>query len=289
MQHSLQSAFTITPIKRKLQTKTPLNTKNIQYQSLPSEIAIKIFTLLSTSDLLVARMASHLWKDRIHSLLINRTIVQLRKVQDEAQTQSMQLISVEGERKVPLAHYGEFLNNLSGSEIAEAVHFNNPPVELKSVCECLCILKGSEELLAYKRHTAGNKAIPWALIKKQMVKSDFRSWLINLRQNVDIVHIDNVKRVSQIIIQDPLITYDRLREVSLTGYRLLIAVAAVLQYRQILEEIKVFKAAVSVLQNKVKRNIRFLKSFGVQITLAQSIKSFQMESVANHLAPAALI
>jgi hypothetical protein len=62
-----------------------------------------------------------------------------------------------------------------------------------------------------------------------MQKSEFKAWFLNLNSAVNDVSIEATQQVENIIRLDPFITYERLREVSLAGYRLLIKVAAVLQ------------------------------------------------------------
>lgn len=47
-----------------------------------------------------------------------------------------------------------------------------------------------------------------------MSRYDFRTWLTNLRAGVDYVPIANVRKVERIIMLDPSITYENLRQVS---------------------------------------------------------------------------
>lgn len=83
--------------------------------------------------------------------------------------------------------------------------------------------------------------ISWIDIRRILKRSDFKLWLANLAVNVEFIDIKYVlmnscsivylyfkflsclnrdtKKVEQIIRVDPLITYERLREVSMAAYR----------------------------------------------------------------------
>jgi hypothetical protein len=62
-----------------------------------------------------------------------------------------------------------------------------------------------------------------------MQRYDFKRWFLALDTSVESIPMPATVFVEHIIRMDPLITYERLRDVSLAGYRLLIKVAAALQ------------------------------------------------------------
>jgi hypothetical protein len=92
-----------------------------------------------------------------------------------------------------------------------------------------------------------------------MTRYDFKTWLTNLRVGVDYIPLSHVTKVEKIIMMDPAITYERLREVSRSGYRLLIVVAACLQYVKIAEGLRGLRREVVVLEKKLGRYQMFLE------------------------------
>ncbi|KAJ3214987.1 hypothetical protein HDU67_001004, partial [Dinochytrium kinnereticum] len=211
----------------------------------------------------------------------------------------------EKEKRPHLRHYRQFLRNITTNEITEATWYATPPEELKTVCECLCILKGSPTFQLRKSATLPSAAslpslpsavastssssssssadatstpsaqsaashhppatapaatteddpppMSWSQIKKTMTRYDFKTWLTNLRVGVDYIPFPNVKRVERIIMMDPNVTYERLREVSMAGYKLLIIVAACLQYCAISEDLRVRRRDMVALEKRLGR------------------------------------
>ncbi|KAJ1551293.1 hypothetical protein HK096_001753 [Nowakowskiella sp. JEL0078] len=136
----------------------------------------------------------------------------------------------------------------------EATWYACPPVELQVVCECLCVLKNGDSSLV-----SDEPVRAWPVIKKQISRAEFRNWFTNLRVNVDAIDMGSIKRAERIIMLDPAITYERLREVSTAGYKLLIIVAACLQYRGIAEELRAKGVELADLEKRVERSRNFLR------------------------------
>eukprot|EP00842_Homolaphlyctis_polyrhiza_P006291 jgi/Hompol1/6663/HPOL_001287-RA len=178
-----------------------------------------------------------------------------------------------------LAHYRQFLAaGTTTTEIAEAAWYSVPPQELHTVCECLCILNGALGSAAGPAEAGpGRTPVAWTKLRRVMARFDFKAWAANLTETVAHISPENVRRVEAIIRMDPLITYERLREVSHTGYRLLIVVAACLQYVNIHKEVVASRSQCDVFERKFNRLYRFLVAVGGHAA-APSIKSASSRS-----------
>ncbi|KAI8894983.1 hypothetical protein BC833DRAFT_567863 [Globomyces pollinis-pini] len=204
--------------------------KRIYY--LPNEVWTRVFQYAKFKSLLELRKSNKLFKKLANLVLASQLYQPFIKLvhHTNVQTLSYQTLRVE---KIPhLNHY-------------RVIWFSNPPVELQTVCECLCRLKATERM-------------NWTDIRKIMKKSDFKLWLLCLSTNVDSISIKNTRKVETIIRLDPLITYERLRDVSMAGYRLLILVAASLQYNSIADELVTKRLGVAELEEGLEKMAYFL-------------------------------
>ncbi|KAJ3167214.1 hypothetical protein HDU87_001725 [Geranomyces variabilis] len=100
--------------------------------------------------------------------------------------------------------------------------------------------------------------LPWSQIKKHMGRYEFKTWLLNLQSNVDHIPHSSIRVVEHIIMIAPDINYDHVRDVSLAGYRLLILVAACLQYANINHDLKAKAAAATKVQRTMENYKRFV-------------------------------
>ncbi|KAJ3193706.1 Dynein heavy chain 10, axonemal [Irineochytrium annulatum] len=238
--------------------------------------------MVSTSDLLAVRLGSKKMKALSDLTLSARLDLLILNLADRHDLAEDQYRDAEKEKRPHLRHYRNFLRNITTNEITEATWYATPPEELKTVCECLCILKGSP--LTIKKQTSAptlavsspsflsvdtdvttgisadasfdaqtEEPMSWATIKKVMTRYDFKTWLTNLRVGVDYVPFQHVKRVEKIIMMDPNVTYERLREVSMAGYKLLIIVAACLQYCSISEDLRLKRKDMVMLDKQLGR------------------------------------
>ncbi|KAJ1561638.1 hypothetical protein HK405_003299 [Cladochytrium tenue] len=215
----------------------------------------------------------------------------------------------EREKRPLLRHYKGFLRNggLGPRDLAEAVGYSVPPDELKTVCECLCILKNGAPvpasppspplspepsgkssslavLAAGDLHASASEpaadSIPsdstydpmtWPKIKLQMCTTDFKAWLSNLRVGVDHLSPLSVKRVERIIMLDPSITYERLRDASTAGYKVLIVVAACLQYGNISEDLRARRRRAVLLERRRSRIVAFITGIEAQARAQEAV------------------
>ncbi|KAJ3044680.1 Dynein heavy chain 10, axonemal [Rhizophlyctis rosea] len=252
---------------------------------LPTELLLHILAELDIPNLCKIRLVSRRFRR-----LSNLTLApQIEEIVEKMEAEREQLHTIVEEAQITkrpmLRHYRQWLRNVHSNEVTEATWYAKPPEELKVVCECLCILKGVKEppktslpnstpsklssssstttsttdLTADPTDPSTNR-LTWATIRKHMSRYDFKTWITSLRTSVDTIPFSAIGRVEQIIINDPHITYERLREVSTAGYNLLILVAACLQYCAIAEELKVKRNEFLVLDKEVARLEMFLSA-----------------------------
>jgi len=187
-------------------------------------------------------------------------IVLSRVYQSKVDSLSIECLALNGDFKAlqavknpQLDHFRQFLMVPTTMEnLNEIIWYTNAQIEVQSVCECLVRLFG-----AYKDIDSETR-ISWIEIRKTMRKQEFKLWIANLAVNVEFVDIQDTKKVEQIIRVDPLITYERLREVSMPAYRLLILVAATLQYSTISSELALSKSKLSMVEKRLSRSTSFL-------------------------------
>lgn len=229
------------------------------YISLPMELYYEILKYCTTKSLLQFRLVSKSTMAIANSLLCKSLLVPFIDLSIKTRTLEIEYNSAQDTQRPLLEHYRGFLNPPTlNDDLTEVVWYTNVREELKVVLECLCRLKGGVML-------PDNERMHWPEIKNMLKKSDFRLWISSLLTNVEFIKILDTKKVEQIIRVDPLITYERLREVSTAGYRLLIVVAACLQFSSISYELtgKQEKFETSIFLQK--RMAQFLDSITLKL------------------------
>ncbi|KAI8814688.1 hypothetical protein BJ742DRAFT_652082, partial [Cladochytrium replicatum] len=201
---------------------------------LPNELFLLVFGKTDTSVLLTMRYASTHMKRLVEDVLASRLETTTMELSVRRTLSAKRFFEAEKVKRPHLRHYRQFLRNISTNEITEATWYTTPPPELQTVCECLCILKGANSDVALD----SEPRMTWPTIKKLMTRYDFKTWITNLRMGVEHIPYPAAKRVERIIMLDPSITYERLRDVSMAGHKLLIIVAACLQYCTISEDLR---------------------------------------------------
>jgi hypothetical protein len=206
--------------------KTPMLPKMYK---LPNEIWMLILRVTDSASMLQLRMANQAFHNMVNHVLLKRTSMPLLSLQSQSMLLNAQYQDLLLLKTPHLDHFIEFLTNGTSGEISEVTWFVSPPDELETVCECLVRLMDPTLI-----HVT---SLTWFEIKRIMAKREFKSWFIDLAVTVKNIQIDCIKSVENIIRLDPFITYERLRDVSMAGYRLLIKVAACLQYGNIQNEL----------------------------------------------------
>ncbi|KAJ3347092.1 hypothetical protein HDU83_002386 [Entophlyctis luteolus] len=256
---------------------------------LPNEILLAVCEFAVTSTLLAMRKCSRSMRSLANIELRDRTRRSVASAETLADSLGEAVEALRQEKQQHLRHYKTFLRNINMSDLTEATWYSSPPEEVKTVCECLCILRAVVPALSptsvvphesssttsssqcatslttaltpstgYSSVDATTYNWTWPVIKKHMTHYNFKNWVSNLRTNVDKIPFGAVKRVEHIIMHDPLITYERLREVSRPGYSLLIVVAACLQYGSIREEVDAKEREAASIKEKARIGRLFL-------------------------------
>ena len=213
-----------------------------------------IMTHSQTTDLLNVRRTERRMHKLANVVLHDRLALPVDILQRTVETLNNSFKSLLNIKKPQMIHYQQFLVDLSSNEIAEAIWYTSPPHELRTVCECLAILYGID----VPPTNPEQQTQQWAALKKSMARYDFKTWFTNLTTNVQSIPMSSVSQVEDIIRLDPTITYERLREVSLPGYKLLIIVAACLQYVKIWDEVQQRKSELSTFEVKASHAKLFL-------------------------------
>ncbi|EGF83943.1 expressed protein [Batrachochytrium dendrobatidis JAM81] len=228
--------------------------------SLPNELLLVAFEFCSTASLLNARLSTSRFCALANVVLSHRfknPVMLLALTSDTLASTHRSLLAI---KRPQIIHYNQFLASSSTTEITEVAWYASPPAELQTVCECLCILRGvvpppADNEIAFG---PGRVRAPWSVLRRIMSRYDFKTWLVNLKDNYTSISITDIRRVEDIIRMDALITYERLREVSMAGYRLLIIVAAVLQSGIINGEIEASQKELQIFERKYELTRKFL-------------------------------
>ncbi|KAI9007352.1 hypothetical protein BC832DRAFT_523881, partial [Gaertneriomyces semiglobifer] len=221
---------------------------------LPTELLYAIFEVADTQSLCMLRATCSRFDAIATVVLLARVKQRIAGLQVEHAAAARVYKLTEMEQTEYLLHYQGFLVNIPSSLIDEAQWYHMPPEEVQTVCECLCILQGDIYAIAENKPvTSRVEVLPktrfsWSTIKKSMARPSFKRWIQQLpTTGVDKIPFTNVKIVERIIMRDPQVTYERLRVVNRVGHRLLIIVAACLQYCTIKEDLKVKRATLKYL------------------------------------------
>ncbi|KAJ3045173.1 hypothetical protein HDU99_009874, partial [Rhizoclosmatium hyalinum] len=110
--------------------------------NLPNELLLLVCYNLSTPSLTTLRLTSKRMRSLANIVLRDRTRIHLKEYEDECVKLEGEHVSMENEKRPHLRHYKQFLRNVNMNDVTEAIWYTSPPEELKTVCECLCILKG---------------------------------------------------------------------------------------------------------------------------------------------------
>ncbi|KAI8926338.1 hypothetical protein BC831DRAFT_400104 [Entophlyctis helioformis] len=233
---------------------------------LPNELIILIFETMDTKKLLHVRLTTRKFKALADVVLADRFSKPTWLLSQTTKTLKSAFTELNDTQRPYMDHYSQFLVNLPSTDVTEATWYTAPPQELQTVCECLCILRGAVPVPANATPAslAGPQriAMSWPAIKRIMGRYDFKTWFVGLDKTAKTIDAANVRRVEDIIRMDPLITYERLRDVSQAGYKLLIVVAACLQFGNIYNQIETRRAELVSFERKFDRSTRFLAAVG---------------------------
>lgn len=226
--------------------------------NLPSELILQICSSATLQDLLQIRSSCSYLASPANYLLEKNYTERTSMLSMQLLTSKTRYRELERTLAPHLTHYRHFLRNLGVGEVGEVAWYSTPPPELHTVATCLYILKHGCTPLAEDERPCGSM-VPWQTVKKTFSQFSFKNWFTNLRTNVDSIPFSNIKIVERIIQLDAAITYERLRDVSMAGYKLLIVVAAILQYGTISEDIKREFQVLTGVEQELARAEKFLE------------------------------
>jgi len=226
--------------------------KSSRLNRLPDELLLMIIHQLPNADVLEMRAVNKHIGRVAQEIIRNRTSkrVQTLSVQTNAvETVYQEMFQV---KKPQLDHFRQFLSTVSSNQLQELSSYNVVPLELQIVGECLVTLKqGALQ--------STNQWDKWVEIRRTISRFDFKTWFLYLQSNLDSLDIENVELVREIIIRNPNITYERIREISVCGYSMLIIIAASLQYAMISKDLKVKCTEMKYFQEQSAKALTFLR------------------------------
>lgn len=238
-----------------LPTRSSKNTNIVKIShlnKLPDELILMIVHHLPNLDVLNFRRVNKHMGGVAQEIIRKRTTKRVQMLSIQTNSVEAEYQEILGIKKPQLDHFSQFLNELSNTQLQELACYNAVPLELQIVGECLVTLKqGSLK--------STHQIDKWVEVKKAISRLEFKNWFINLKSNLETLNIENVQLVREIIIRNPSITYERIRDISICGYGLLIVVAASLQYGVISQDLKVKCTEMNILQEKLGRAITFLR------------------------------
>lgn len=253
------------------------------YRSIPPEIIGIIGEYMDDGSLYELRGASRLCCCVLSGILLRRKTSRHWNVLKRFADSKALSETMKSEMHMKLKHYNSFLTNTSDSDINDVIWCWNPPAELPSVCRCLCILYILSPPRVFRRlmsrATAKNikTVLPWHLVQVTMSNSQFRKWYSGLSATIERVPLGAATFVEEIIVSDPTLTYDRLRESSPTGYRLLIIVSACLQHCLISKDIRYTDIELGLVEREFHSLGRSIKLLGLR-SAPSSARSLPLQS-----------
>jgi len=176
------------------------------------------------------------------------------------------------EKQQDLAHYQEFLDHINLKDLHECAWYKGSPAhEIQTVLECLVLLKGlPEDISLMEWETPSMK---WSILRKIVLSHEFRHWLFNIKTNVDDIPHHYIQRVEDIIRHDATITYERVRTVSQPAYKLLIVIAAALQYGNIWKDLKTEREFLMLKEDDISRSLIWFQLLGGERSSTQKLLS----------------
>jgi hypothetical protein len=262
-QSFLKKQMPISPLRQiklpkfipSLPTKTVTNAKNVEcsrLNRLPDELLLMIIHQLPNVEVLNMRAVNKHIGRVAQEIIRNRTN---KRVQYLAiQTTSIECAYQEmlQIKKPQMDHFSQFLRAASNNQLQELSSYSTVPKELQIVGECLVTLKQGPL-------QATNQRDKWVEIRRTISRFEFKTWFLNLQSNLDSLDMVNVQIVREILMTNPDITYERVHEISVCGYNLLILIAASLQYAVISQELKVLLTEMKLAQEKSAKALVFLR------------------------------
>lgn len=250
------------------------------FGSLPMELHMEIINRITQQkDLLALRAVNRYTRRLVDVVLRERFSIAIADSEAALKRSESSLEEANSVHQPIMAHCQSFIRRASCRTLTELVHHSNPVNELQSVCACLCLLLGvdtsnvrnysgpytSDRIATDNCGTAPshfakidvNGDLRWAEIKRAMSKPQFKSWYVELSNNVNSIPMEFVEYVENVIRADPNISYERLAVVSSVAHELLVVISACLHHVRSFQACKVHEDAISEIKIKAQRHATF--------------------------------
>jgi hypothetical protein len=237
-----------------------------QMMHLPNEMLLEIFIWLPCHELVKLRGVSRLIKQMSEVHLITILEEKLDFIKTRLDTIKGESEETEKRKRPLLLHYQSFLRTPT-EELGELSWMRTcSNVDLRTVCLVVCIMAGefNADLPVLASYTTDQLAswieqVDWTNIRKCLTRPSFKRWCRTMPETYAkmLTEIDETTLIKTDICDNLIIaknlSYERMREISDAGYRLLIIAAAGLQFTHVSEELMTSTARVSHVREEFVR------------------------------------
>ncbi|KAI9190360.1 hypothetical protein H9P43_001794 [Blastocladiella emersonii ATCC 22665] len=224
----------------------------------------------ATTDLLVARLTCRALAAAANAVLrpiLDRDLPVITLAEERALVYRE---GVEADAREPLAHNRRFLRTLSTAHLSELASMKRPPREVVQVAACLAALMGtgksSSGSVARLRHDASSVSYDgtsWTATRRALARPEARAWLAALHTRLPPAVVNPVGvEAARAALVAMGISYERMQEVSMAGYRALIVVAACIQYCEHAGRVEAAKKAHGMLERRVGQVRKLAEALG---------------------------
>ncbi|KAJ3011001.1 UNVERIFIED_CONTAM: hypothetical protein HDU68_001871 [Siphonaria sp. JEL0065] len=184
-------------------TKSSRPTPPSSATNLPNELLVLVCLTTPTASLLAMRLTCKRMRALADIVLRDRMRATVGELESGVKRLSEELELLEVEKRPHLRHYKQFLRNISMNDITEAIWYASPPEELKTVCECLCILKGLPSPVAAASSSSNTNKGPSFLESSSNTNRDNISTSLNSLNITSPTDTQDVSPTSTSLTQDP--------------------------------------------------------------------------------------
>ncbi|GAB0094127.1 Dynein heavy chain [Sergentomyia squamirostris] len=196
-------------------------------------------------------------EDLRETINLKQSEISLKSIDVQGRTKQIELEKTTAEEvlmaAIPLLEKARLaLGDLEKSDITEIRSFATPPEAVQVLCECLLILKGAKD-------------VSWKAARTVMAEADF---LKNLQE----MNCDTISQKQLTAIKNHMKKTTKLEDmkaISKTGYGLLLFLKAVIQYVEMLREVKPMQDKVKKLEQELFDERVTMESMNEEVKLTQ--------------------
>jgi len=222
-----------------------------QMMHLPNEMLLEILIWLPASELVKLRGLNRLMKQMSEVHLIKMLEKKLDSIKTLLDTAKSETEETERRKRPLLLHYQSFLR-VPTDELGELAWMRScVNVDLRTVCLVVVIMAGEfdEQLPTLTGMTTEQlgvwiEQLDWLTIRKCLTRPSFKRWCRTMPQTFENMLTNGIDETTLLktdvcdnLIIAKNLSYERMREISDAGYRLLIIAAAGLQFTHVSEEL----------------------------------------------------